>query len=293
VNRRAGSVVRLATPVKAWTQRFALLFLAGIAVALMLLDKADSVVVERARSAVADAVAPILDAASRPVESFNNMVEQAGQLVSVAAENADLREQNERLQRWQTVARRLEAENEALRATLNLVPEPTLNYVTARVIADQGGAFVRSVLLSAGAREGVQRGQAALTSDGLAGRVAEVGNGTSRVLLVTDMNSRIPILVGDVQDRAMLVGDNTTQPLLRYLEPRVEVKPGDRVTTSGHGGVFPPGLPVGRVASVGEDGIRVQPFVDWGHMQYLRLVDYELPGILSSFDGSETPGNGR
>ena len=91
----------------------------------------------------------------------------------------------------------------------------------------------------------------------------------------------------------MLVGDNTAQPHLRYLDPRVEVKPGDRVMTSGHGGVFPPGLPVGQVTSVGEDGVRVQPFVDWGHMQYLRLVDYELPGILRSLDGSETPGNGR
>ena len=293
MNRRAGSVMRLATPVKAWTQRFALLFLAGVAVALMLLDKADSVVVERARRAVADAVAPILDAASRPVATFNEMVEQGGQLVSVAAENAELREQNERLRHWETVARRLEAENEALRSTLNLVPDPTLHYVTARVIADQGGAFVRSVLLNAGAREGVEPGQAALTGDGLAGRVAEVGNGTSRVLLVTDMNSRIPILVGDAQDRAMLVGDNTAEPHLRYLEPRVEVKPGDRVMTSGHGGVFPPGLPVGRVTSVDEEGIRVRPFVDWGHMQYLRLVDFELPGILRSFDGSESPGNGR
>jgi rod shape-determining protein MreC len=259
----------------------------------MLLDKADSVVVERARSVVSDAVAPILDAASRPVESFNQLVEQGGQLVSIAAENIELREQNERLQRWQTVARRLEAENAALRATLNLVPDPALHYVTARVIADQGGAFVRSVLVSVGVAEGVEQGQAALTGDGLAGRVAEVGNNTSRVLLVTDMNSRIPILVGDTQDRAMLVGDNTAEPHLRYLEPRVDVQPGDRVVTSGHGGVFPPGLPVGRVVSVDEEGIRVRPFVDWGHMQYLRLVDYELPGILRSFDGSESPGNGR
>ena len=293
MNRRAGSVVRLATPVKAWTQRFALLFLVGVAVALMLLDKADSVAVENARSVVADAVAPILEAASAPVVTFNSIVEQAGELVAVAAENTALREQNERLQRWQTVAHRLEAENQALRSLLNLTPEPIRHYVTARVVADQGGAFVRSVLVNAGAQDGIERGQAALTGQGLAGRVAEVGRHTARVLLVTDMNSRIPIMVGEAQDRAMLVGDNTAQPHLLYLEPRVEVKPGDRVMTSGHGGVFPPGLPVGQVISVGEDGIRIQPFVDWGHMQYLRLVDYELPGILRSLDGSETPGNGR
>ena len=293
MNRRAGSVIRLATPVKAWTQRFALLFLAGVAVALMLLDKVGSVAVENTRSAVADAVAPLLEAAAAPVDTVNNIVEQAGQLVAVAAENTALREQNERLQHWQTVAHRLEAENHALRSLLNLTPEPIRYFVTGRVVADQGGAFVRSVLVNAGARDGIKRGQAAVTGQGLAGRVAEVGKRTARVLLVTDMNSRIPILVGESQDRAMLVGDNTAQPHLLYLEPRVELKPGDRVMTSGHGGVFPPGLPVGQVTSVGEDGIRVQPFVDWGHVQYLRLVDYELPGILRSWDGSETPGNGR
>ena len=293
MNRRAGSVIRLATPVKAWTQRFALLFLAGVAVALMLLDKAGSIAVDNTRSAVADTIAPILEVAAAPVDTFNNIVEEAGQLVAVAAENTALREQNERLQHWQTVAHRLEAENQALRSLLNLTAEPIRHYVTARVVADQGGAFVRSVLVNAGGRDGVQRGQAAVTGQGLAGRVAEVGKRTARVLLVTDMNSRIPILVGESQDRAMLVGDNTAQPHLLYLEPRVELKPGDRVMTSGHGGVFPPGLPVGQVTSVGEDGIRVQPFVDWGHVQYLRLVDYELPGILRSWDGSETPGNGR
>lgn len=291
--RRAGSVVRLARPVKAWAQRFALLLLIGVAVALMLLDKTDSVVIERARSVVTDAVSPLLAAAGRPVSTFNEMTERGTQLVAVAAENAALREQNERLQHWQAVARRLEAENTALRNMLSLTPDPALHFVTARVIGDQGGAFVRSMLVNVGNRDGVSRGQAALTGQGLAGRVAEVGAHTARVLLLTDMNSRIPILVGDTRDRAMLAGDNTGQPRLLYLEPRVELKVGDRVVTSGHGGVFPPGLPVGQVVSVREGGVRVLPFVDWGHMEYLRLVDYKLPGILRSLEESKTPGNGR
>jgi rod shape-determining protein MreC len=267
--------------------------LIGVAIALMLLDKADSVVIERARTLVTDATAPLLEAAARPVATFNEMRDRGSQLLSVAAENAALREQNERLQSWQTVARRLEAENKALRTMLSLAPDPAFRFVTARVIGDQGGAFVRSVLVNVGSRDGLAGGQAALTGQGLAGRVAEAGGHTSRVLLLTDMNSRIPILVGESRDRAMLAGDNTNQPRLIYLEPRVELKPGDRVVTSGHGGVFPPGLPIGQVASVGEDGIRVQPFVDWGHMEYLRLVDYELPGILRSPEGGVTPGNGR
>ena len=291
--KRAGSVLRLATPVRAWTQRFALLLLVCVAVALMLLSRSDSILIERARTAVADTVAPILEFAARPLATLDQMGEQARQMVLLAEENAILREQNERLAQWQIVAQRLEGENQSLQKMLNLTPEPRVSFVTARVIGDQGGAFVRSVLINAGSRHGAARGQAAVTGHGLAGRVAETGSRSSRVLLITDMNSRIPILVGAARERAVLAGDNTAQPALEHLRPRVEIQVGDRVVTSGHGGVFPSGLPIGQVVSVGEDGVRVQPFVDWGHMEYLRLIDYELPGILSSFQGGERPGTGR
>ncbi len=293
MNKRAGSVLRLATPVRALSQRFALFFLICVAIALMMLAKNESIVIEKARAAVTDAVSPILEFAVRPVATINEMIDQGQQLVHLAAENTALRQQTERLAHWQTVARQLEAENQAMRQMLNLAPEAGIGFVTARVIGDQGGAFVRSVLVNAGSRQGAARGQAAVTGEGLAGRVAETGGRSARVLLITDMNSRIPILVGSARDRAILTGDNTGQPVLLYLGPRVEVQVGDRIVTSGHGGVFPPGLPIGKVASVGADGIRIQPFVDWGHMEYLRLIDYELPGILHAFQSGEGSGTGR
>jgi rod shape-determining protein MreC len=107
-----------------------------------------------------------------------------------------------------------------------------------------------------------------------------VGNRSARVLLVTDINSRIPVLIGEARDRAILAGDNSSQPKLLYLAPGTETVPGDHVVTSGHGGVFPPGLPIGVVTQASETTMRVQPFVDWAHMEYLRLADYELPGTL-------------
>ncbi|MEM7223933.1 MAG: rod shape-determining protein MreC [Pseudomonadota bacterium] len=288
MNRRAGSVARLATPVKAWGQRFALLLLISAAVGLMVLGKADVALVERARTTLADGVAPILEVASQPVVAFNGMVEHAHQLLALTAENKILREQNRRLEHWQMVARRLEAENKALRKVLNVTAEPAVAYATARVIGDQGGAFVRSVLVNAGQTDGVLRGQAALTSEGLAGRVAESGQRTARVLLITDMNSRIPVFVGESRERAVLAGDNTAQPHLVYLGRQAQLAPGERVVTSGHGGVFPPGLPIGTVASLADGTVRVQPFVDWSTMEYLRLANYELPGVLSDFhEGAE------
>ena len=259
----------------------------------MLLGKADTVLVERARSAITDAVAPVLELVARPVASLSAVIESVGELADLRAQNAALTRENERLRNWQVVAQRLEAENEALRQTTYMVPDSGLRFVTARVIGDPGGAFARSVLVNAGARDGVEKGQAAITSDGLAGRVAQVGVRSARVLLLTDINSRIPVLVGTGRERAILAGDNTKQPRLRYLLPSAVIQPGDHVVTSGHGGVFPPGLPVGVVTQASESSIRVQPFVDWAHMEILRLADYELPRTLLPADGHRYRGPPR
>jgi rod shape-determining protein MreC len=278
--------VKLAQPLKAWIQRSALLLLVTAAVALMLLGRTESGLIERTRALVADAVAPILDFASRPISGTVDALENAQNLMALAKENASLREANRRLRSWQAVAYRLEAENGALRELLRMVPDPQSRYVTARVVADNGGAFVRSVLVNAGARDGVIQGQAAVTGEGLAGRVAQVGGRSAQVLLLTDMNSRIPVMLAHSRERAMLAGNNTNRPVLLYLGPRSRVEPGDRVLTSGDGGVFPAGLPVG-VVSASEDGTtRVQPFVDWDRMEYLRLIDFQLPGLLLPAGGA-------
>lgn len=285
--------MRLAKPLKAWVQRFAFLSLIGAAFALMLLGKADTLLVERARLAVVDAVSPILDAVARPVASIKHLVAEANELAALRSENRALRERIDRLLQWQAVARRLEAENDALRDSVSLVPDPIETYVSARVIADQGGAFVRAVLVNAGARDGVARGQGALAGDGLAGRVAEVGRRSARVLLITDINSRIPVAVGKGRERAVLAGNNDNRPRLLYLGPRVKVAPGDRVITSGHGGVLPPGLLVGTVASVDDGGVRVQPHMDRADMEFLRLVNFEMPGLLLPAEQEAAATEGR
>ena len=289
----SGSVSRLTTPIKAWAQRFAFLFLVVGAFALMLLGKADTLLVERIRTAVGDAAAPILEFIARPIDSISGAVEGIGELADLRARNVFLERENERLRHWQAVARRLEAENTALRSLTDMAPDPRLRFVTARVVGDQGGAFARSVLINAGTRDGVAKGQAAITSEGLAGRVVEVGVRSARVLLVTDINSRIPVLVGEGRDRAILAGDNTNQPRLRYLAPGTEIRPGDHVVTSGHGAIFPPGLPIGVVTQASETTMRVQPFVDWAHMEFLRLADYELPGTLLPAQGAAARRSGR
>jgi len=289
VKDRSGSVLRLAQPVKLWVQRFTFLLLLGSAVGLMMLGKADTVLVERIRVEVTDVVAPVLDAMSRPIEAINDAIDYGRNIYGLALENRTLREENARLLQWQALARQLEAENTALRTLTGFAPESASTETSARVIGASGGAYVRSVLVAAGARHGVRKGQAAVAGTGLAGRVTEVGDRSARVLLITDLNSRIPVVVESSRDQAILAGDNSDRPRLDYLRPNARVTPGDRVVTSGLGGIFPPGIPVGVVIG-SEAGLRVQPPVDWDRLEFLRLMDFGLGGPLRTPTTLADPG---
>ena len=277
---RARPIHAITAPIRNLAHRFAYVGLVVLAFGLMLLGKADTFVTERMRTHVTDGLAPILDAVSRPVETLADGVATVQEVMEFRQQNALLREQRARLMGWQTVARRLEAENARLRALLNFRPDPEASFIAARVIADTGGVFAHSLVLNAGHRDGVRKGQAVVTGEGLVGRIADVGRVSGRVLLITDLNSRIPVLVEPAGVRAILAGDNSEQPRLIHLPAGVGVGPGDRIVTSGHGGAFPPRLPVGVIASVSDEGIAIQPFVERQRLEYVRVVEFGLDGIL-------------
>src|SRR6516165_5019618 len=243
---------------------------------MIILGKADQVMFESLRVSVTDTAAPLLDIASRPLATLEALADRARDLVAVYRDNARLTEENERLLRWRQAALSLASENTELRGLLKLAPVPPASFVTARVIGNSGGAYVRNLMVNAGSEHGVARGQAAITGEGLVGRMAEVGSRAARVLLITDLNSRIPVIVEGARLRAVLTGDNSDRPALRYLDTVSGIKIGDRVVTSGEGGIFPPGLPVGVIASLEGEAPRVEPYVELSQVEYMRIVDYGL-----------------
>lgn len=281
MRQSTGQISRFGT-FKSLLQRFAFLSLIALTFALMLIGKADTVLVERARVAVTDAVAPILRVMSEPAAAISDVVANVRELAAIREQNAELREANERLLRWQSVAQKLEAENRSLRSLLALVPDPNASFVTGRVVADAGGAFAQSVIVMAGSSDGVRKGQVVMTGEGLVGRVMLAGTNSSRVLLITDINSRIPVVVGEAGHRAVLAGNNSGRPRLLFLGSKTAATPGDKVMTSGDAKAFPPSLPVGQVVRV-EDGIvEVEPYVARDKLQHVRIADYGLSGILPS-----------
>ncbi|MEQ8507215.1 MAG: rod shape-determining protein MreC [Rhodospirillales bacterium] len=274
------SFSRVAQPIRNFAQRFAYIGLVAAAFALMMLAKVDTILVERARTHMTDAVAPILDVISRPIDTLNRGVDEIHAMKNLYDENARLREERLRLMHWKSVAEKLESENRILKEQLNVIPEREASFVTARVIADTGGAFSQSVIVNAGARDGVRKGQAAVTADGLVGRVIDVGSRSARVLLLTDINAKIPVLIDPTRTRAIMAGANKSKPRLTWLPPGAVVAVGDSIVTSGHAGVFPPGLRVGQVTAVGEGGLIVQPHADLSRLEYVRILDFGMNGIL-------------
>ncbi len=277
---RGGSMVRLAMPFKAAVQRFAFLILIGSASALLVLGKADVFMVERFRMAVDDFALPLLGTLAEPVQAAHAMVTEAEHLWWLRSDNERLRAENARLLAFAAETRQLVGQNARLKALLHVTPDPSESFVSARVIADTGGPFVRTMLLNAGAQNGVRLGQAVIGETGepaLVGRIVEVGRRTSRILLLTDLNARVPVVLEKSRQRAVVAGDNSDLLRLDYLPPGMVVSPGDRVMTSGSGGLFPPGLAVGVVTRVTKSLVQVTPFIDRHRVDLVSVIRYSMP----------------
>lgn len=246
---------------------------------LMLLGKADALLAERARIALADALAPIYAVLAEPLGSLHRSVAELEELGSIRTENARLRDENERLRRWQSVALALDAENQRLKASLAWIPDPAASFITARVVADAGGMYAKAALLSVGPNHGVRKGQIALDERGLIGRVTEVGTRTARVLLITDMNSRIPVVLENSRAHAILVGTNGPRPRLQYWPEGSPPQEGERVVTSAEANAFPANLPVGTVHHSASGAPEVEPAGMLQRMEIVRIFDYGLSGV--------------
>jgi len=280
VKSRSAPVSHFVAPLKSAAQRFAYSALVLLSIALMVIGRADGSLIEHIRTKTNDILAPVLEAVTQPVTAVSDAAAHIRSLTELYRENERLKTENAALMQWQQVARRLDNENSGLRTLMNYQPEGSIWFITGRVIGTSGGAFSRNLLINRGTLDSVAKGQAVSAGSGLVGRVTEVGDRAARVLMITDLNSRIPVQIDGNHDRAILAGDNTDRPQLAYVGPHTKINLGDRIVTSGDGGVFPPGMPVGTVVSIEGGTIRIEPYADLSRVEYLRVVDFGLAGVL-------------
>ncbi len=267
----------------------------GLAVLILLLSaiflvwRIDSPRVERFRMAVIDRVVPSMDWAMAPVTATVELFRDLQSYRRLTEQNAELRRELQQMKAWKEAALQLEQENARLLELNNMRLDPALTKISGEVLADSGSPFRQSVLLNVGARDGIVDGWATMDGIGLVGRIAGVGERTSRVILLTDTNSRVPVSVQPSGQRAMIVGDNSAAPPLEFIENSDLVRPGDRVVSSGDGGVFPAGLLIGQVAQDRNGRLRVRLAADYERLKFLKVLRSQPAEDIDTHGGLVAP----
>ena len=253
-----------------------LVIVTALALVLVLLGKAEPALFDRARMAITDGTRPLLSAAHAPIARFDRFVGSINELFTVYQENLRLKDENARLRQWRNVAVVMQDRVSRYQSLLHAVPDPGINSVLARVIGRANRPFLETMILDAGSSNNIKPGQAVVDSRGMIGRIYLAGSRTSWVIPLTDLNSRIPVTIAPGNRQAILVGDNTPMPSLDTLSQIVTLRPGDQVTSSGDGGLLPPGLPVGTVVEQGGH-YRVALLADAGSSEDVEVLAFRKP----------------
>ena len=253
-----------------------LIIVVALAVALILIGKAQSSLFDRARAHVIDWMEPVLHASRVPVDSFNRWMGSIGEIFSVYNENLKLKEENARLRQWHNRAIVLDDRVQRYQLLLHAVPDPALSSVVASVIGRASHPFLQTVILDAGKAQGVKPGQAVVDARGMIGRIFLTGERTSWVILLSDLNSRIPVTIQPGNAQAIMAGDNSRAPTIEIVSQGAELKAGNQVISSGDGGILPGGLPIGTLVA-DANGFRVALFADQATAQDVQILDYKQP----------------
>lgn len=251
------------------------------AICLMVLWQTKNAAIVAARGYVADKMTPVMMVFSAPARWLKNGKDTLSNMVFLYQRNAELEKENQMLRGWRALALQLQAEQNEIKrmagyASYDKVPVS----VVARLVMDTGDKFSRSYVALAGKNSGLKAGSVALTDKGLFARVIDVGDYGSRLMLLTDYSSRVPVVVGKKRVPALLTGDNTNHPKIIFPDKEGIIKEGDVVLTSGYMGVYPAGLNVGVVSQVDNDEIAVDLFEEGEGLEFVRLVDFGLLDVL-------------
>lgn len=276
-----------------WAAAVALIVAGVAATAILLSDRRETFKAEAygaTRRASDTVLAPVGDALAAPARWVGAGVGLIQDYFLAGSQNHELKAELKNMRQWRDVAIALKDENIRYRTLLGLKTDPPIAMVAARVVTDSHGPFADTRLANAGSEKGVKAGNPVMSENGLVGRVIGVTDGASRVLLLTDIASRTPVMIDRTNARAILTGDGGPNPRLDYLRGRDPIREGDRVLTSGDGGVLPRGLPVG-TATRGLDGRwRVVLASDRAPIDFVRILLFQdFTQIVNQKELAQTP----
>ena len=258
----------------AWkaARRFLFILMILSLIFLFALWKVENQRLERFRYALLDTIVPNTNFLLQPLKVSYTIISDFQSYTQLYQQNQNLKQELQKMIGWKEAALQLEQKNTQLRILNNVKLNPTVKWVTGQIIADSGSPFNKSALLNIGSDDGVKDGSAAVSGLGLVGRIAGVGKKSSRVILITDVSSSIPVIVQKNRQKGLVIGDNSPNPTLKFLGNLRTITPGMRIVTSGEGKVFPPDLLIGTIVLNSAGKLKVSLAAELNEINYLRVL---------------------
>ena len=251
---------------------------------IMFIGKADLAIIKKINIIISDLSSPIISSISNQTKIIGNSFNYLSNTASLKEENKILYLENMKLKKYEILSNMYESENLLLKNQLNLVPQKIPNFITVRAISAPGNVFAHSLLINSGRRAGIEKGNAVLFNGMFIGQIVSVGNNSSRVLLISDVNSMVPVVVSNNRIPSILTGENLILPSLKFLPNNVKLSHGSIVQTSGHGGLLPAGLPIGTVVKHSLEKNYVKPLIDLNLIDYLQVLLWRADGVDNNDD---------
>jgi rod shape-determining protein MreC len=254
-----------------WTRRFPAVILLGFILLLMFSHKIIGFNMQLSVR-LNDMLMPLIYFPTVILEKISSISQVVEDIAHVYQENTKLKQQNQFLQQENQFAKHANVENIQLRKLLNFVQEKQFIPITARVILSNAGPYMHMVTIDAGQNYHITKGQVVINSTGLVGRVIEVGKRSARVLLMTDINSRVPALTLESREAGLAFGNNSKKMNMLYLPKHNRVQVGEKVVTTGDNEFFPPGLIIGTVVAVDNNNVAIESNMQINNLDYVSVL---------------------
>jgi len=265
-----GISIRSAFLRKGIQQRFSLFILIIFSILLIFLETIDTKPLNKIRSFIKDVVYRTAVVANYPTKIFSGSYNLIEDHFNLYQNYNNLKNENENLKNKYSKSEFLELENSQLRKLINEQAQSESNLVSARVMLEEQSPYLNSFVINIGGNKEIKNGMAVLDGKNFIGRIVDVNFFSSRVLLVTDLNSKIPVISEPSGNHAILSGHGNNKPTLEYLSENHKIQEKDKIYTSGKEGIFAPGIPIGE-AKVQKDIIEVQLYSELNEITFVNI----------------------
>ncbi len=265
-----GIVIRSALLDKSAKQKFSLLALVILSILLIFIESLETRPLNFFRSFVKDTIYRGSIVASAPSKGFSNFTNFIANHINLYGNYKELKKENDELKNNISKSDFLELENAQLRKLIEEEAESSSNLLSARVLIDKQSPYLNSFIINMGSNKNIKNGMAVLDGKNFIGRIVDVNFFSSRVLLITDLNSKIPVITAPSSNHAIISGRGKDRPTLEYLPENSEIKDGDKIYTSGKEGIFSPGIPIGKV-KIENDISKVIMFSDLSQISFINI----------------------